>query len=154
MGLPAVAGESEKMENKTLGKKIPTVDDLFESMYTWQLGGVLRLLYDEDKDERTNGELIDETIRDLLDEWKENKDVYSGDISEFIHEWADCYSEVYTAEAFKWYSGDAGLEEYANAFIDEYGFDKEKGIVGVLQGGMYLLLREFAKLVLREAGIE
>ena len=95
----------------------------------------------------TNGQLLAREVNFLIAEREENK---SMDLSDFISEWADSHTEVYTTEIFKWYSQSAERYYYADEAIREYGYDKEGGIIKILQMGISKCLEEFAYAVLED----
>ena len=138
-------------------KKVPTMEDLLEDMEAWKLDGVIRLVYNKDKETRSDAELVNEAIQRFLDEVNEN---YPGSIGDCVHGWADKYAEVNGTDVFRWYSMCDNFSEYADKCMNIYSFGKDQGlsedqdIIKILQNGMYLLLREFAELVLSKAGIE
>lgn len=132
-------------------KKVPTMEDLREDMEAWKLDGVIRLVYNKDKETRSDAELVNEAIQRFLDEVNEN---YPGSIGDCVHGWADKYADVSDADVFKWYSLCDDFYGYALRCMNGYGVNKDQDITKALQGGMYLLLREFAESVLSKAGIE
>ena len=127
------------------------MEDLLEDMEAWKLDGVIRLVYNRDKETRTDKELVDEAIQRFLDETDDNYPRNAGDC---VHGWADKYAEVSDTDAFKWYSLCDDFYGYALRCMNEYGVNKDQDIIKALQGGMYLLLKEFAELVLSKAGVE
>lgn len=132
-------------------KKVPTMEDLLEDMEAWKLDGIIRLVYNKDKETRSDADLVNEAIQRFLDEVNEN---YPGSIGDCVHGWADKYADVSDADVFKWYSLCDDFYGYALRCMNGYGVNKDQDIIKALQGGMYLLLREFAELVLSKAGIE
>lgn len=95
----------------------------------------------------TNGQLLAREVNALKEEREDNKDM---DLADFIAEWADSHTEVYTTEIFKWYSQSAERYYYADDAISEFGYNKDGGIVKVLQTGIYKCLEEFAYAVLKD----
>ena len=95
----------------------------------------------------TNGQLLAREVNSLIAEREENK---SMDLSDFISEWADSHTEIYTTEIFKWYSQSAERHYYADEAISEFGYDKDGGIIKILQMGIYKCLEEFAYAVLED----
>ena len=93
----------------------------------------------------TNGQLLAREVNSLIAEREENKNM---DLSDFISEWADSHTEIYTTEIFKWYSQSAERHYYADEAISEFGYDKDGGIIKILQMGIYKCLEEFAYAVL------
>ena len=132
-------------------KKVPTMEDLLEDMEAWKLDGIIRLVYNKDKETRSDADLVNEAIQRFLDEVNEN---YPGSIGDCVHGWADKYADVSDADVFKWYSLCDDFYGYALRCMNGYGVNKDQDITKALQGGMYLLLREFAESVLSKAGIE
>ena len=95
----------------------------------------------------TNGQLLAREVNSLIAEREENKNM---DLSDFISEWADSHTEIYTTEIFKWYSQSAERHYYADEAISEFGYDKDGGIIKILQMGIYKCLEEFAYAVLED----
>ena len=94
----------------------------------------------------TNEQLLARVVNDLTEEREDNKDM---DLSDFISEWADSHTEIYTTEIFKWYAHGADRYYFADDAINEFGYDKkEGGIIKALQMGIYKCLEEFAHAVL------
>ena len=94
-----------------------------------------------------NGQLLAREVNYLREEREHNK---SMDLSDFISEWADSHTEVYTTEVFKWYSQSADRYYYADDAINDFGYDKDGGIVKALQMGIYRCLEEFAYAVFKD----
>jgi hypothetical protein len=94
-----------------------------------------------------NGQLLAREVNYLREEREDNK---SMDLSDFISEWADSHTEVYTTEVFKWYSQSADRYYYADDAINDFGYDKDGGIVKALQMGIYRCLEEFAYAVFKD----
>ena len=94
-----------------------------------------------------NGQLLAREVNYLREEREHNK---SMDLSDFISEWADSHTEVYTTEVFKWYSQSAERLHFADEAISEFGYDKDGGIVKALQMGIYKCLEEFAYAVFKD----
>ena len=99
----------------------------------------------------TNGQLLANVVNSLKEERELNKDM---DLTDFITEWADSHTEVYTTEVFKWYSQSADRYYYADDAINEFGYDKEGGIIKALQMGIYKCLEEFAYAVFKDEEIK
>ena len=95
----------------------------------------------------TNGQLFAREVNALKEEREDNKDM---DLADFITEWADSHTEVYTTEIFKWYSQSAERYYYADEAINEFGYDKDGGVVKALQMGIYRCLEEFAYSVFKD----
>ena len=93
----------------------------------------------------TNGQLLARVVNDLTEGREDNKDM---DLSDFISEWADSHTEIYTTEIFKWYAQSAERLYFADDAINDFGYDKEGGIIKALQMGIYKCLEEFAHAVL------
>ncbi len=95
----------------------------------------------------TNGQLLVREVNALKAEREDNKNM---DLTDFISEWADSHTEIYTTEVFKWYSQNANRAYYADDAISEFGYDKDGGIVKALQMGIYNCLEEFAYSVFKD----
>ena len=113
---------------------------------------VLDALTDREKEfkenpELTNGQLLAKEVNALRENREDNKDM---DLSDFIYEWADSHTEIYTTEIFKWYSQNPNRAYYADEAISEFGYDKDGGIVKALQTGIYKCLEEFAYAVFKD----
>ena len=93
----------------------------------------------------TNGQLLARMVNALIREREANKDM---DLTDFITEWADSNTEIYTTGIFKWYSQSAERLYFADDAINDFGYDKEGGIIKALQMGIYKCLEEFAYAVL------
>jgi hypothetical protein len=117
----------------------------------WDLAdAVLDALVDRESEsnkDKTNGELLAQEVKYLREQYKSDKPKYKSD---WISEWADSNTEIYTTEVFKWYSQDASRMYYADDAIREFGYDKEGGIIKALQQGIYRCLEEFAFAVLKD----
>jgi hypothetical protein len=94
-----------------------------------------------------NGQLLARMVNALRREREDNKNMV---LADFIDEWADSNTEIYTTGIFKWYSQNADRFYYADEAISEFGYDKDGGIVKALQMGIYKCLEEFAYAVLKE----
>ena len=92
-----------------------------------------------------NGQLLAREVNSLREERDNNK---SMELSDFISEWADSHTEIYTTEIFKWYAQSAERLYFADEAISECGYDKEGGIIEALQLGIYKCLEDFAYAVL------
>ena len=95
----------------------------------------------------TNGQLLAREVNSLREEREANKDM---DLTDFITEWADSHTEIYTTEIFKWYSQNANRVYYADDAINEFGYDKDGGIIKALQMGIYRCLEEFAYIIFKD----
>ena len=92
----------------------------------------------------TNGQLLANVVNSLKEERELNKDM---DLTDFITEWADSHTEIYTTEIFKWYSQDESRFSYADDAISEF---EDGGIVNALQMGIYRCLEDFAYVVFKD----
>ena len=99
----------------------------------------------------TNGKLFEREVNSLKADREANKEM---DLSDFIDEWVDSHTEIYTTEIFKWYSQSADRYYYADDAINEFGYDKEGGIIKALQMGIYKCLEEFAYAVFKDEEIK
>lgn len=99
----------------------------------------------------TNGKLFAREVNSLKADREENKEM---ELSDFIAEWADSHTEIYTTEIFKWYSQNPNRAYYADEAISEFGYDKDGGIVKALQTGIYKCLEEFAYAVFKDEEIK
>jgi hypothetical protein len=132
--------ELEEISPSEIGLEISTVD------------AVLDALIDREEEFKrnpnlTNGQLLVREVNALKAEREDNKNM---DLTDFISEWADSHTEVYTTEVFKWYSQSADRYYYADDAINEFGYDKEGGIIKALQMGIYKCLEEFAYAVFKD----
>lgn len=109
--------------------------------------GAIELAYDLEKEKRSRGELWEELVKELKQEFKDSGD---DDIHDFCSDWADRLTEIYTTEIFKWYSRNANRYYWADEAVEEMGYPTEGGIVRALQMGMYHLLEQVARTVLDE----
>jgi hypothetical protein len=132
--------EFKEISPSELGLEISTADAVLDA-----------LIDREDEFKRnpnlTNGQLLAREVNALIREREDNKDM---DLADFITEWADSHTEVYTTEIFKWYSQNANRVYYADEAISEFGYDKDGGIVKALQMGIYNCLEEFAYSVFKD----
>ena len=135
----------QKIKNEIINKIYKEILDNFE---LWQIDAFLDLLYNKEFEKMTNKELLQEAIKNLIEEWEENKELYHNELGDFIHEWADNRIEIYTTAIFDWYSKNAYRSSYADDFINELGSSGD--IIKDLQGGMYKCLEEFAFFVLEQ----
>lgn len=94
-----------------------------------------------------NGQLLARMVNALRREREDNKNMV---LADFIDEWADSNTEIYTTGIFKWYSQSADRYYYADEAISEFGYDKDGGIVKALQMGIYKCLEEFAYAVFKD----
>lgn len=113
---------------------------------------VLDALTDREKEFKrnptiNNGQILAREVNSLREEREDNKRM---DLNDFITEWADSHTEVYTTEIFKWYSQNASRYHYADDAINEFGYDKDGGVVKALQMGIYACLEEFAYAVFKD----
>ena len=136
--------ELEEISPSEIGLEISTVD------------AVLDALIDREEEFKrnpnlTNGQLLVREVNALKAEREDNKNM---DLTDFISEWADSHTEVYTTEVFKWYSQSADRYYYADDAINEFGYDKEGGIIKALQMGIYKCLEEFAYAVFKDEEIK
>ena len=136
--------ELEERSPSEIGLEISTVD------------AVLDALIDREEEFKrnpnlTNGQLLVREVNALKAEREDNKNM---DLTDFISEWADSHTEVYTTEVFKWYSQSADRYYYADDAINEFGYDKEGGIIKALQMGIYKCLEEFAYAVFKDEEIK
>ena len=95
----------------------------------------------------TNGQLLTREVSFLKAERESNKRM---DLSDFISEWADSHTEIYTTEIFKWYSQSADRYYYADDAIKDVGYDEDGGIINALQMGIYKCLEKFAYAVFKD----
>ena len=94
-----------------------------------------------------NGQLLARMVNALRREREDNKNMV---LADFIDEWADSNTEIYTTGIFKWYSQSADRYYYADEAISEFGYDKDGGIVKALQMGIYKRFEEFAYAVFKD----
>ena len=108
--------------------------------------GVIDALTDREaeyKAGRNNGEIYDRLEKSLINERKDNEDE---DLTDFVSDWADSRTEIYTTAIFSWYAQDANRYAYADDAISEFGHSDS--VVKELQQGIYKFLEEWAYSVL------
>ena len=132
--------ELEEISPSELGLEISTVE------------AVLDALTDREEEFKrnpnlNNGQLLAREVNSLREAREDNKNM---DLTDFITEWADSHTEIYTTEVFKWYSQSADRYYYADDAINEFGYNKEGGIINALQMGIYKCLEEFAYAVFKD----
>ena len=92
-------------------------------------------------------QIWEEFKSDLISDWKYAKEG-GMDLHDFITEWADNNTEIYTTEVFKWYSRRPDRYIYADDAVEEYGHGDS--IVKDLQMGIYLCLYRVASEILQD----
>ncbi len=118
-------------------------------MEWYEKEALLKLIYAEEYREstkETNGGLYDKSVNSLKEEFKE----FKGEKTDFIYKWADKHTSIYTTDIFAWYAGNANLSVWADDALNQFGYDKKKGIIGILRVGICRFLESFAYEVLED----
>ena len=138
------------MQNKELKEELEKekeefaeeiLNKIWKEWETWEIDFIVVNLLREN-DTRTREEILLDAIKEIMEEVKNYKEE-----EDFIHEWADSNTEIYTTELFKIYS----KNPYFSNFIDEAReeFGQNEDIIKDLQAGIYLALSRFASDVIK-----
>jgi len=100
---------------------------------------------------KSNGDLFMDFVNEVIEEWNNNKELYEDDKYHFISEFVDGKVEIYTTSLFKWYSEGADRFYYIDDAYKEFGYNEERGIIGLLQQGQYRFLEEIVNKILDKA---
>jgi len=100
---------------------------------------------------KSNSDLFMDFVNEVIEEWNNNKELYEDDKYQFISEFVDGKVEIYTTSLFKWYSESADRFYHIDEAYKEFGYNEERGIIGLLQQGQYKFLEEIVNKVLDKA---
>ena len=100
-------------------------------------------------------QIVEDITKEIKEEWANYKKNIkkNGDIDdlkeEFIDEFADVKTSIFTTEIFLWYAQANGRFVWANEYLKEMG-DCGEDIIKILQGGIYNCLKQGIRAVLED----
>jgi len=138
------------MQNKELKEELEKekeefaeeiLNKIWKEWETWEIDFIVVNLLREN-DTRTREEILLDAIKEIMEEVKNYKEK-----EDFIHDWADRNTEIYTTKLFRIYSKNAYFYYFINEAREEFG--QSEDIIKDLQAGIYLALSRFASDVIK-----
>ncbi|MEM0173158.1 MAG: hypothetical protein QXI16_01470 [Sulfolobaceae archaeon] len=82
-----------------------------------------------------------EIVKDLKDEFKNYG--HKEEKEDFIFDWADRNTPIYSKDVVKWYNDNVNRLQYADDYLNDVGYNDES-VETILQRGEHTYLEQFA----------